>query len=40
MPDRPSARTLGGLSFGLLVGAVLGWIAGLLRVRRLPEDPR
>jgi hypothetical protein len=40
VPDRPSARTVGGLSVGLVLGAVLGWVAGLLRVRRLPEDPR
>ena len=30
-PGRPSARTVGGLSLGLLLGMLGGWLAGLLR---------
>ncbi len=31
MPQRPSARAVGGLSVGLLLGLLGGWLAGLLR---------
>jgi hypothetical protein len=31
---RPSRTTVGELVLGLLVGALGGWIAGLVRVRR------
>ena len=31
MPERPSARAIGGLSLGLLLGLLGGWLAGLLR---------
>jgi gas vesicle protein len=35
--QRPSGRRTAGLSLGLLAGAALGWLAGLLRV---PKDGR
>ena len=31
MLERPSARAVGGLSLGLLLGVLGGWLAGLLR---------
>lgn len=31
---RPSARAVGGISLGLLLGALGGWLAGLLRPPR------
>ncbi|MCW3012864.1 MAG: hypothetical protein JWO90_3268 [Solirubrobacterales bacterium] len=39
MPERPSARALGGLSLGLLLGVVGGWVAGLLRAPRTDRRP-
>ncbi|CAN5213457.1 hypothetical protein BH24ACT10_BH24ACT10_19430 [soil metagenome] len=37
MSERPSGRVVGGLSLGLLLGVVGGWVVGLLRVPR-PQD--
>ena len=34
MPQRPSARAVGGLSLGLALGLVCGWLAGLVRPPR------
>ena len=34
MPERPSKRVVGGLSLGLLLGVLGGWVAGLLRAPR------
>ncbi len=34
MPERPSKRVVSGLSLGLLLGMVGGWVAGLLRAPR------
>lgn len=31
MPERPSVRAVGGLSLGLVLGLIGGWLAGLLR---------
>jgi gas vesicle protein len=31
VPERPSGRLVRGLSFGLLLGMIGGWVAGLLR---------
>ena len=41
MPERPSARVVGGLSVGLLLGMLCGWLAGLLRAPRVtaPHEP-
>ena len=39
MPERPSARAVGGLSLGLLLGLLGGWLAGLLRAPR-SDAPR
>ena len=39
MPDRPSARAVGGLSLGLVLGMVGGWLAGLVRARTTPQVP-
>ena len=34
MPEAPSKRVVGGLSLGLLLGLIGGWVAGLLRAPR------
>ncbi len=39
MTQRPSGRLVGGLSVGLLLGVVGGWLAGLLRSPSRPEPP-
>ena len=39
MPERPSARLVGGLSLGLLLGMAGGWLAGLLRAPRKDARP-
>ena len=39
MSERPSGRVVGGLSLGLLLGAVGGWVLGLLRPPRPQERP-
>ncbi len=40
MPERPSARAIGGLSLGLLLGLLGGWLAGLLRSPADRKPPR
>ncbi len=40
MPERPSARAIGGLSLGLLLGLLGGWLAGLLRSPADRRPPR
>jgi gas vesicle protein len=37
VPERPSGRAVGGLSLGLLLGVIGGWVAGLLRAPRQRE---
>ena len=39
MSERPSGRVVGGLSLGLLLGAIAGWVLGLLRPPRPRERP-
>lgn len=39
MPDRPSPRTVGALSAGLLLGVVAGALAGLLRAPKPEAEP-
>ena len=36
MPERPSARAVSGLSLGLFLGLLGGWLAGLLRAPKQP----
>jgi NhaP-type Na+/H+ or K+/H+ antiporter len=40
VPERPSARAIGGLSLGLLLGLLGGWLAGLLRSPADRKPPR